>query len=166
MLFIGLLIALAAVVFAVVVLAEDWGGATYTIHGFGHVLGHLTLAGVFLCGIILTAIFFAALWMASVSGRMRHRASTRRRAENRAMRGERESLIDERDRLARELEAERAARGTDRDAAYVDDSAPRRGVGRHAVGSDTRRTIDLDERERLANDERAAADDPSPRHTV
>jgi len=158
MLFIGLLIALAAVVFAVVVLAEDWGGATYTIHGFGHVLGHLTLAGIFLCGIIITAIFFAALWMASLSGMMRHRASTRRRAEHRAVREEREGLIDERDRLARELDAERSARGAERAA------------GRHAVGN---RSIDLDERERLAAydertayDERAGVDDSTRRHTV
>ena len=69
MLFIGLLIALAAAVFAAVVLAEDWGGATYAIHGFGHVLGNLTLAGIFLSGIIVTAIFFLALWLASVSDR-------------------------------------------------------------------------------------------------
>jgi uncharacterized membrane protein len=165
MLFIGLLIALAAVVFAVVVLAEDWGGATYTIHGFGHVLGHLTLAGIFLCGIIITAIFFAALWMASVSSMMRRRASNRRRAEHRAVRDERESLLDERDRLARELDAERAAHGAD-NAAYTDREVAG-GGGRHAVRSDGGRTIDLDERERLAAyDERAAAEDPSRRHTV
>jgi uncharacterized membrane protein len=163
MLFIGLLIALAAVVFAVVVLAEDWGGATYAIHGFGHVLGHLTLAGIFLCGMIITAIFFAALWMVSVSSMMRRRASNRRRAEHRAVRDERESLLDERDRLARELDAERAAHGADR-AAYTDREVA---GGRHAVRSDDGRTIDLDERERLAAyDERAAAEDPSRRHTV
>lgn len=108
MLIIGLLIALAAAVFVAVVLAEDWGGATYTIHGFGHTLGNLTLAEIFLSGIIITAIFFAALWLASVSNRMRRRASARRRAETRSMREEHENAIAERDRLARELEAERA----------------------------------------------------------
>ncbi len=108
MLIIGLLIALAAAVFAAVLLAEDWGGATYTINGFGRVLGHLTLAEIFLSGIILTAIFFMALWLASVSSKMRRRASARRRAENRAIREEHESTLAERDRLARELDAERA----------------------------------------------------------
>jgi uncharacterized membrane protein len=108
MLIIGLLVALAAAVFAAVLLAEDWGGTTYTINGFGHVLGHLTLAEIFLSGIILTAIFFMALWLASVSSRMRRRASARRRAENRAIREEHENTLAERDRLARELDAERA----------------------------------------------------------
>jgi len=110
MLFIGLLIALAAAVFAAVLLAEDWGGATYTIHGFGHVLGSLTLAEIFLSGIIITAIFFMALWLASVSSRLRRRASARRRAEHRAVREDHDNLMAERDRLAGELEAERAGR--------------------------------------------------------
>jgi hypothetical protein len=110
MLFIGLLIALAAAVFAGVVLAEDWGGATHAIHGFGYNLGSLTLAGIFLAGIIITTIFFLALYMASVSGRMRRRASARRRAEHRSMREEHENAVAERDRLARELEEERAGR--------------------------------------------------------
>lgn len=110
MLFIGLLIALAAAVFAGVVLAENWGGVTYAIHGFGYHLGSLTLAGIFLAGIIITTIFFVAMYMASVSGRMRRRASARRRAEHRSLREEHENLVAERDRLARELEAERAGR--------------------------------------------------------
>ena len=155
MLFIGLLIALAAAVFAAVVLAEDWGGATYAIHGFGHVLGNLTLAGIFLSGIIVTAIFFLALWLASVSSIMRRRASNRRRAETRAAREEREGLIGERDRLARELEAERAAHGTAVTAAD----------GTTATVAD--RTIDLDERERLAAyDQRSVVDDESRTHQV
>lgn len=108
MMFIGLLIALAAAAFAAVVLAENWGGVTYTIHGFGATLGSLTLAEIFLAGIILTAIFFIALWLASVSSIMRRRASARRRAEHRSVREEREALLAERDRLSRELEAERA----------------------------------------------------------
>lgn len=136
MLFLALLVAVAAVVFAVVVLAEDWGGATYAIHGFGHLLGNLTLAGVFLSGIIITAVFFVALWLASISSMMRHRASHRRRAENRAVREEREGLVTERDRLARELEAERAAHANTAAAAAA---APR--------------PIDLDERERLAREQ-------------
>lgn len=110
MLLIGLLIALAAAVFAGVVLAEDWGGASYAIHGFGHHLGNLTLAGIFLAGIIITTIFFFALYMASISGRMRRRASARRRAEHRSLREEHEGIVAERDRLARELDAERASR--------------------------------------------------------
>ena len=112
MLFIGLLIALAAAVFVAVVLAEDWGGPSYTIRGFGHVLGSLTLAEIFLAGIIITAIFFVALWMASVSSMMRRRASARRRAENRSIREEHENTLAERDRLARELETERAGRAS------------------------------------------------------
>jgi uncharacterized membrane protein len=110
MLLIGLLIALAAAIFAAVLLVEDWGGATFTVNGFGHVLGHLTLAEIFLSGIVLSAIFFLALWAAGLSGSMRRRASERRRAENRAVREEREQLLLERDRLARDLESERAAR--------------------------------------------------------
>ena len=110
MLFIGLLIALAAAVFAGVVLAEDWGGASYAINGFGHHLGSLTLAEIFLAGIIITTVFFVALYMASISGRMRRRASARRRAEHRSLREEHENLVAERDRLARELETERAGR--------------------------------------------------------
>jgi hypothetical protein len=110
MLIVGLLIAVAVAVFAGVVLSENWGGNTFTVNGFGHVLGHLTLAQIFISGIALTAVFFVGLWMASVSSRMRRRASGRRRAENRAIREEREDLLADRDRLARELAAERAAR--------------------------------------------------------
>jgi len=113
---------LAAAVFAGVVLAESWGGATYAIHGFGHYLGSLTLAGIFLAGIIITTIFFLALYMASVSGRMRRRASARRRAEQRSMREEHENAIAERDRLARELEAERASRDTSTEPVYPRDT--------------------------------------------
>lgn len=122
MLFIGLLIALAAAVFAGVVLAEDWGGATYAIHGFGYYLGSLTLAGIFLAGIIITTIFFLALYMASVSGRMHRRASARRRAEHRSIREEHENTVAERDRLARELEAERASRHAAGDTVYPRDN--------------------------------------------
>lgn len=127
MLFIGLLIALAAAAFAAVVLAENWGGATYTIHGFGATLGNLTLAEIFLAGIILTAIFFIALWLASVSSLMRRRASERRRAEHRTVREEREALLADRDRLARELESERGRNVdlTDRTAAYPKETYPR-----------------------------------------
>lgn len=110
MLIIGLLIAAAAAAFAAVVLSENWGGAVYTVHGFGHTLGSLTLSWIFLCGIIIAAIFFFAMWMASASTRMRHRASMRRRAETRAIREEHEAALADRDRLARELEAERAGR--------------------------------------------------------
>ena len=108
MIFLGLLIALAAAAFGAVVLTQNWGGATHTIHGFGATLGSLTLAEIFLAGIILTAIFFLALWLAGLSTRMRRRASIRRREETRSVREEREGLVADRDRLARELEAERA----------------------------------------------------------
>jgi len=110
MLLIGLLIVVAAAAFAGAVVSENWGGPTYTVHGFGHVLGHLTLAQIFLSGVVLTAIFFVGLWVASVSSRIRRRTSNRRRAENRATREERDALLAERDRLANELDAERAAR--------------------------------------------------------
>ncbi len=110
MLLIGLLIVVAAAAFAGAVVSENWGGPTYTVHGFGHVLGHLTLAQIFLSGVVLTAIFFLGLWVASVSSRIRRRTSNRRRAENRATREERDALLAERDRLASELDAERAAR--------------------------------------------------------
>lgn len=159
MLFIGLLIALAAAVFAAVVLAQDWGGTTYAIHGFGHVLGNLTLAQIFLWGIIITAIFFAALWLASLSSMLRRRASARRRAENRAVREERESLLTERDRLARELEAERGARGTaapgtNDSAAYPRDAQV---YGDRAVDPSN---VDPAYRDRVVADEEAR------RHTV
>lgn len=111
MLFIGLLIAVAAAVFAGVVLAQNWGGTSHSIDGFGATLGSLTLAEIFLAGIILTTIFFLALWLASTSARMRRRASARRRAEHRSVREEHEAALADRDRLARELEAERARRG-------------------------------------------------------
>ena len=113
MLIIGLLIAAAAAAFAAVVLSENWGGATYAVHGFGHNLGSYTLSWIFLAGIILTAIFFFAMWVAGASTRMRRRASMRRRAETRAMREEHEAALADRDRLARELETERAGRPAD-----------------------------------------------------
>jgi len=119
MLIVGLLIAIAAVVFAVVVLTEDWGGATYAIHGFGHVLGHLTLAGIFLSGVILTAAFFFGLWLASVSGLMRRRASRRRRAETRATREQYDAIAADRDRLARDLETERATHANNPTGGYA-----------------------------------------------
>ena len=113
MLLIGLLIAVAVAVFAAVVAAENWGGDTFTVNGFGHVLGHLTLAEIFLAGVVLTALFFVALWMMSISSRMRRRASSRRRAETRAAREEHEAVVAERDRLSTELEAERGGRARD-----------------------------------------------------
>jgi hypothetical protein len=60
----------------------------------------------------LTAIFFFGLWAASVSTRLRRRASSRRRAESRAARQEHDDLVAERDRLARELASQRAAAST------------------------------------------------------
>ena len=108
MLLIGLLIVVAAAAFAGAVVSENWGGTTYTVHGFGHVLGHLTLAEIFLSAVILTTIFFLGLWVASVSSRIRRRTSSRRRAEARATREERDTLLAERDHLASELDAERA----------------------------------------------------------
>ena len=72
-------------------------------------LGHYTLAQIFLSAVVLTAIFFFGLWAASVSTRLRRRASSRRRAESRAAREEHDELVAERDRLARELAAQRAA---------------------------------------------------------
>ena len=105
MLLIGLLILVAAAAFAGVLISENWGGGTFAIKGFGHVLGHYTLAQIFISGIVLTAIFFFGLWAASVSTRIRRRASSRRRAESRAAREEHDELIAERDRLARELAA-------------------------------------------------------------
>jgi len=105
MLLIGLLILVAAAAFAGVLISENWGGGTFAIKGFGHVLGHYTLAQIFISGIVLTAIFFFGLWAASVSTRLRRRASSRRRAENRAAREEHDELVAERDKLARELAA-------------------------------------------------------------
>jgi uncharacterized membrane protein len=109
MLIIGLLILLAAAAFAGVVISENWGGDTFAVKGFGHVLGHYTLAQIFISAIVLTAIFFFGLWAASVSTRLRRRASSRRRAESRAAREEHDELVAERDRLARELASQRAA---------------------------------------------------------
>ncbi len=105
MLLIGLLILVAAAAFAGVLISENWGGGTFAIKGFGHVLGHYTLAQIFISGIVLTAIFFFGLWAASVSTRIRRRASSRRRAESRAAREEHDELVAERDKLARELAA-------------------------------------------------------------
>ncbi|HEY5456807.1 MAG TPA: hypothetical protein VIJ96_15190 [Acidothermaceae bacterium] len=105
MLLIGLLILVAAAAFAGVLMSENWGGGTFAIKGFGHVLGHYTLAQIFISGIVLTAIFFFGLWAASVSTRIRRRASSRRRAESRAAREEHDELVAERDRLARDLAA-------------------------------------------------------------
>jgi uncharacterized membrane protein len=109
MLIIGLLIVVAAAAFAGVVVSENWGGGTYAVKGFGHVLGHYTLAQIFLSAVILTAIFFFGLWAASVSTRLRRRASSRRRAESRAAREEHDELVAERDKLARDLAAQRSA---------------------------------------------------------
>ena len=108
MLIIGFLIVVAVAVFAGVVLSDNWGGSTVSITGFGHVLGNLTMAEVFLSGVVLTAIFFVGAWLIMLSSRMRRRASRTRRAETRAARQEREEIAAERDRLARELENARA----------------------------------------------------------
>jgi uncharacterized membrane protein len=105
MLLIGLLILVAAAAFAGVLISENWGGGTFAIKGFGHVLGHYTLAQIFISGIVLTAIFFFGVWAASVSTRIRRRASNRRRAESRTAREEHDELVAERDNLARELAA-------------------------------------------------------------
>lgn len=113
MLLIGLLIMAAAAVFAGVLMSENWGGTTYQVDGFGHVLGHLTLAEIFIAGLALMVIFSLGVWSVSVSSRMRKRASGRRRAENRAAREERDGLLVERDRLAKELAAARAAQPLD-----------------------------------------------------
>ncbi|MBX6371176.1 MAG: hypothetical protein IRZ02_02820 [Acidothermus sp.] len=107
MLVLGLLLAVAAAAFGAVVTVEDWGGPTYPINGFGHHLGDLTLAEVFLAGVILCAIFFFGLWLSSVSSTLRRRRSLRRRAEARALREQYEEIAAERDRLARELESYR-----------------------------------------------------------
>ena len=112
MLLIGLLILVAAAVFAGVLISENWGGGTFAIKGFGHVLGHYTLAQIFISGIVLTAIFFLGLWAASVSTRIRRRASSRRRAESRTAREEHDELVAERDRLARELAAAQRTNAT------------------------------------------------------
>jgi uncharacterized membrane protein len=109
MLLIGLLILVAAAAFAGVLISENWGGGTFAIKGFGHVLGHYTLAQIFISGIVLTAIFFFGVWAASVSTRIRRRASNRRRAESRTAREEHDELVAERDNLARELAAKRDA---------------------------------------------------------
>jgi hypothetical protein len=109
MLLIGLLILVAAAAFAGVLISENWGGGTFAIKGFGHVLGHYTLAQIFISGIVLTAIFFFGVWAASVSTRIRRRASSRRRAESRAAREEHDELVAERDQLAGELAAQRKA---------------------------------------------------------
>ena len=108
MLILGFLIVVAVAVFAGVVLSDNWGGSTTSIAGFGHVLGHLTMAEVFLSGVVLTAIFFVGAWLIMLSSRMRRRASRTRRAETRVARQEREEIAAERDRLAGELEKARA----------------------------------------------------------
>ena len=108
MLILGFLIVVAVAVFAGVVLSDNWGGSTTSIAGFGHTLGHLTMAEIFLSGVVLTAIFFVGAWLIMLSSRMRRRASRSRRAETRAARQEREEIAAERDRLASELEKARA----------------------------------------------------------
>jgi hypothetical protein len=121
MILLGLLIALAAAAFGAVLLAQNWGGTRHSIEGFGYNLGSLTLAEIFLAGIILTAIFFLALWLAGLTTRMRRRAAIRRREETRSVREEREGLAADRDRLARELEDERARSRS----GYPGDGGPR-----------------------------------------
>ena len=108
MLILGFLIVVAVAVFAGVVLSDNWGGSTVSITGFGHTLGHLTMAEIFLSGVVLTAIFFVGAWLIMLSSRMRRRASRSRRAETRAARQEREEIAAERDRLAGELEKAQA----------------------------------------------------------
>jgi uncharacterized membrane protein len=113
MLIIGLLIVVAAAVFGAVEIAQNWGGPTYTVKGFGQTLGHFTLAEIFLAGIVLAAIFFVGLWLAAVSSRLRRRAAQQRRAEARDAQADREAAIADRDRLAGALQRERAAHGSD-----------------------------------------------------
>jgi hypothetical protein len=103
---IGLLVAAAAAVFVAVVTIEDWGGPAYSIHGFGHVLGHLTLAEVFVAGLGISAIFFIALWFAGFMNSVHRRRSAQRRAEARALRENYDAVRADRDRLAREVAAQ------------------------------------------------------------
>lgn len=112
MLIIGLLIVIAAVVVGAVEIAQNWGGPTYTIHGFGQT-GHFTLAEIFIAGIVLAAIFFVGMWLTAVSSRMRRRAAQQRRVEARDAKADREAAIADRDRLASALQRERAAHGSD-----------------------------------------------------
>jgi hypothetical protein len=112
MLIIGLLIVIAAVVFGAVEIAQNWGGPTYTVHGFGQT-GHFTLAEIFIAGLVLAAIFFVGLWMTAVSSRLRRRAAQQRRVEARDANADREAAIADRDRLASALQRERAAHGSD-----------------------------------------------------
>jgi uncharacterized membrane protein len=113
MLLIGLLIVIAAVVFGAVEVAQNWGGTTYTVKGFGNTLGHFTLAEIFLAGIVLAAIFFVGLWMVSVSSRVRRRAAQQRKIEARDAAADREAAIADRDRLAGALQRERTAHSAD-----------------------------------------------------
>jgi FtsZ-interacting cell division protein ZipA len=112
MLIIGLLIVVAAAVFGAVEIAQNWGGPTYTIHGFGQT-GHFTLAEIFIAGLVLAAIFFVGLWISAVSSRIRRRAAQQRRVEARDAKADREAAIADRDRLATALQRERAAHGSD-----------------------------------------------------
>jgi hypothetical protein len=102
MLIIGLLIVIAAVVVGAVEIAQNWGGPTYTIHGFGQT-GHFTLAEIFIAG----------MWLTAVSSRLRRRAAQQRRVEARDAKADREAAIADRDRLASALQRERAAHGSD-----------------------------------------------------
>jgi hypothetical protein len=113
MLIIGLLIVIAAVVFGAVEVSQNWGGSTFAVKGFGHTLGHVTLAEIFLAGVVLAAVFFLGLWIAAVSSRVRRRAAQQRKIEARDARADREAAIADRDRLAGALQRERAAHNSD-----------------------------------------------------
>ena len=119
---IGLLVAAAAAVFVAVVTIEDWGGPAYTIHGFGHVLGHLTLAEVFIAGLGISAIFFLALWFAGYMNSVQRRRSAQRRAEARALRENYDAVRADRDRLAREAAAQSGSDEAVQHAGYASDA--------------------------------------------
>jgi signal transduction histidine kinase len=106
----GLLLLAAAGVFALVVaLANSGGDSMVTAEFFGY-SADLSAGRLLLVGVVVGVAGMLGLMML-LAGMKRGASKARsRRAEAREYRGQAETLQEERDRLARELEEERSAR--------------------------------------------------------
>jgi hypothetical protein len=105
MLILGLVLVVVSAAAGVLLIAYNHsGGPEQTVVLFGRDLAHVTPTQAFIAGMVVALVFCLGVWMvASVS---RRRAAIR--ADYRAVRREARSAAAERDKLARELERERA----------------------------------------------------------
>jgi heme exporter protein D len=105
MLILGLVLVVVSAAAGVLLIAYNHsGGPEQTVVLFGRDLAHVTPTQAFIAGMVVALVFCLGVWMvASVS---RRRAAIR--SDYRAVRREARTAAAERDKLARQLERERA----------------------------------------------------------